>query len=69
MNSGLVSISASFKKKKKVLVTFATFGASLKHDCVQLHAIWDPDEAPLLAVGHAAANLSASAELVLWGWS
>lgn len=64
-----VQYFSKLQKKKKVLVTFATFGASLKHDCVQLHAIWDPDEAPLLAVGHAAADLSASVVLVLRGWS
>lgn len=46
-------------------ITFATFRASLEHDCVELHAVWDPDQAPLLAVGHAALLHAHSGELPL----
>lgn len=67
--ASLLDVLVAALPLEKVLVTFATFGAPLEHDCVELHAVWDPDQAPLLAVGHAAFHTAALAVLVLWRWS
>lgn len=56
------------KLENSIAVTFPAFRATLQRHCVELHAVWYHDQAPLLAVSHAAQELGRSPVLKRWSW-
>lgn len=54
------------KLERNFAATFPAFRATLQRHCVELHAVRHHDQAPLLAVSHAAQEFGRSPVLKRW---